>query len=1059
MDDYHEDGPGRIRGSSLNAAGTAPMEVDGDGTNSDSNAVEERIGRDVSMSDGSDEGESAEGSVSGSDDHGCSRDFPYSEKKAAKLGAVLSGFSCPFATSFTLKTSSATLPVVKLIGRGQPETFSSPNTSNLSNNEFCIRAPSVPAIKASPSLPDNASSTSYLFRRAAEKEEHEAQKNKRSSMLQEQKARLQALLSQMPQAAFGHGAETKRDTAVRDALQLPAEKFEVKVGRVDLGEYLKQCGALEKIQSGLQIDTELALELYSLNVYQEGGHFVKHKDTPRGDDMLGTLVVGLGGCYYEGGAMKISAGLQHKEVLAGATEPPAYYPFHSSTSKVQVPDPTNLHCAAFFSDIDHEIAKVTSGVRMTVAFLIKRTDKNSASELIPRELTQVQQEKKLADLLTDLLHNEKFLTNGGTVGFPCFHLYTNSEVFPSKDRGANEPLTRQQILQLKGKDAAIGRAVDIVQRKVGGDLRFFLTPYLSHEFQNSGDYLLSRFPVGTRVPGRMDEEKVSKHFQANPIGYDGYGDRDGEASGVVDVWALEEAHSHEAKFAGETQWSDTGYFGNEASSVAFYVQSFLRLVFPPYADRTRAGPVAAPTPARKNVPKGKGAAGGAAGNIFDQDGEEPGSVLQRDPEEVTEAGIGKISALWRKFSSANAGIKFDAEKVLNKPATATDLKILAALEREFRKQAADPLFLQKGGLLMFPCQATYSSANIIPRAKMMTATQKKAKDEEFKKGLLKAIRAQSSLQPPAPEPAAPAVAAPKKPAKTARDALDKKQIDKLKSAEKLVAAAAEKAGLSMKFRIYETDGLEEDDPWDDGVDGSIEHDILSMFPPELPKSMSRSEYHSRSSWYLPDVEDIYMGTFNEGKFKKNQHWIADFDEGGEERVITEFVKKQKKKMGNMKSKKNAGAFGGGFGDSSEDDSLFSSDEEGEFGGGGGLFSFGGMFGREAEPDFGCLIYRTALMVIVPAAENRAAASNANGSQNGGGSLKMKNVAAAAPSPKQGGGKSSATCSRKSAPKATSKSKAAAGVPKPKAAKAAAAPKAKAKAKAATKKEAKIVKKK
>jgi hypothetical protein len=34
----------------------------------------------------------------------------------------------------------------------------------------------------------------------------------------------------------------------------------------------------------------LTAELYCLNVYSSGGHFEPHKDTPRGDDMLGTLV-------------------------------------------------------------------------------------------------------------------------------------------------------------------------------------------------------------------------------------------------------------------------------------------------------------------------------------------------------------------------------------------------------------------------------------------------------------------------------------------------------------------------------------------------------------------------------------------------------------------------------------------------------------------------------------------------------------------------------------------------------------------------------------------------
>ena len=79
---------------------------------------------------------------------------------------------------------------------------------------------------------------------------------------------------------------------------------------------------LQQIQTGLQIQTPLTAELYALNVCQKGGHFVKHKDTPRGPDMVGTLVVNLPGCYYEGGGMEFSAEntLEKPKVFLGARQ-------------------------------------------------------------------------------------------------------------------------------------------------------------------------------------------------------------------------------------------------------------------------------------------------------------------------------------------------------------------------------------------------------------------------------------------------------------------------------------------------------------------------------------------------------------------------------------------------------------------------------------------------------------------------------------------------------------------------------------------------------------------
>jgi hypothetical protein len=44
----------------------------------------------------------------------------------------------------------------------------------------------------------------------------------------------------------------------------------------------------------------IAAELYALNVYTSGGHFAPHKDTPRGQDMFGTLVVCLPSQFWRG---------------------------------------------------------------------------------------------------------------------------------------------------------------------------------------------------------------------------------------------------------------------------------------------------------------------------------------------------------------------------------------------------------------------------------------------------------------------------------------------------------------------------------------------------------------------------------------------------------------------------------------------------------------------------------------------------------------------------------------------------------------------------------------
>jgi len=92
-------------------------------------------------------------------------------------------------------------------------------------------------------------------------------------------------------AVFGVGGETRRDPCVREGGQLLAGGGALAVDGLDFVE----TGLLEEIRrvlcpgSGALPDAEL----HALNVYTPGGHFVRHKDTPRDRACFGTLVACL----------------------------------------------------------------------------------------------------------------------------------------------------------------------------------------------------------------------------------------------------------------------------------------------------------------------------------------------------------------------------------------------------------------------------------------------------------------------------------------------------------------------------------------------------------------------------------------------------------------------------------------------------------------------------------------------------------------------------------------------------------------------------------------------
>ena len=114
----------------------------------------------------------------------------------------------------------------------------------------------------------------------------------------EQEGVLKPMLGYFKPAPFGDGKKTRYDPSVRKALQLKAEKGKLRVENFDPAS----AGILDEIRRQLlpQSAKAVTAELYAANVYLGGGHFAPHKDTPRGENMFGTLVVCLPSLFRNG---------------------------------------------------------------------------------------------------------------------------------------------------------------------------------------------------------------------------------------------------------------------------------------------------------------------------------------------------------------------------------------------------------------------------------------------------------------------------------------------------------------------------------------------------------------------------------------------------------------------------------------------------------------------------------------------------------------------------------------------------------------------------------------
>jgi len=108
---------------------------------------------------------------------------------------------------------------------------------------------------------------------------------------------------------------------------------------------------------------------------------------------------------------------------------------------------TSLAYVAFYSDIEYEVLRVTSGRRVTVTYNLYLVDPASRSKVFT-VTPNSKGASSLQTMLWRLLKSSEFLPDGGTLGFGLVHLYPIT--FDTK--------LQEMVRYLKGKDAQVYRA-------------------------------------------------------------------------------------------------------------------------------------------------------------------------------------------------------------------------------------------------------------------------------------------------------------------------------------------------------------------------------------------------------------------------------------------------------------------------------------------------------------------------------------------------------------------------------------------------------------------------
>jgi hypothetical protein len=158
-------------------------------------------------------------------------------------------------------------------------------------------------------------------------------------------AQLELFIRTCQPAGFGRGSEPVVDAAFRRALAVEA-------ATLALNWHPAMTPIMGMIQSAIASSMPpLRAILSKVNVYEEGGFFKRHLDTPRNSKMIGSLVVCLP-VPHSGGELSLRHEGKSVTIDWSQTE--------DSNDVVR--------WCAFYSDVEHEVLPVRSGHRVTLTY-------------------------------------------------------------------------------------------------------------------------------------------------------------------------------------------------------------------------------------------------------------------------------------------------------------------------------------------------------------------------------------------------------------------------------------------------------------------------------------------------------------------------------------------------------------------------------------------------------------------------------------------------------------------------------------------------------------------
>lgn len=240
------------------------------------------------------------------------------------------------------------------------------------------------------------------------------------------------LLENSGPSSFGRGDHTVYDEEVRKGRELCPDKLEISM--------YSSLPNTEIRQALFPNASEISLVFSKMAIYENGGHFHVHRDTVRSHDHQGTLLIEVRSPHTGGDMVLEHNGEEIRWTL--------------SCSDLESKLTDMVQYIAFYTDVNHRVEPVTSGVRAVLQYDIyirNDDDPQSKKAKLSHDYRYddngyddddsenfFQKTKTFSTPITDVLTTklleslDKYVTDEQSISFPHFHLYTDTQLHPNR---------------------------------------------------------------------------------------------------------------------------------------------------------------------------------------------------------------------------------------------------------------------------------------------------------------------------------------------------------------------------------------------------------------------------------------------------------------------------------------------------------------------------------------------------------------------------------------------------------------------------------------------------